>query len=91
MDTLEGVRALDRGGYKGTLNTDHDAALEGDSPYRNAARAFSVGYIRALLSVPKPRRSRISPARATVRPVLPGLRWRVCVLGFTGSAWDVSL
>jgi mannonate dehydratase len=50
MDMLEVVRALDRVGYEGSLNTDHDAVLEGDTPYRNAARAFSVGYIRALLS-----------------------------------------
>jgi len=50
MDMLEVVRALDRVGYKGALNPDHDAALDGDTENRNAARAFSVGYIRALLS-----------------------------------------
>ena len=50
MDMLEVVRALDRVGYKGALNPDHDAVLEGDTVNRNAARAFSVGYIRALLS-----------------------------------------
>lgn len=50
MDMLEVVRALDRVGYEGSLNTDHDAVLEGDTGNRNAARAFSVGYIRALIS-----------------------------------------
>jgi mannonate dehydratase len=50
MDMLEVVRALDRVGYTGSLNPDHDAVLEGDTENRNAARAFSVGYIRALLS-----------------------------------------
>jgi len=50
MDMLEVVRALDRVGYEGALNPDHDAALDGDTENRNAARAFSVGYIRALLS-----------------------------------------
>ena len=50
MDMLEVVRALDRVGYTGALNPDHDPVLEGDTENRNAARAFSVGYIRALLS-----------------------------------------
>jgi mannonate dehydratase len=50
MNMLEILRALERVGYKGALNPDHDAVLEGDTSNRNAARAFSVGYIRALLS-----------------------------------------
>ena len=50
MDMLEVLRALDRVGYQGALNPDHDAILEGDTKNRNAARAFSVGYIRALIS-----------------------------------------
>jgi mannonate dehydratase len=50
MEMLEVLRALDRAGYEGALNPDHDAVLVGDTENRNAARAFSVGYIRALLS-----------------------------------------
>jgi mannonate dehydratase len=50
MNMLEVVRALEDVGYKGALNPDHDAILVGDTNTRNAARAFSVGYIRALLS-----------------------------------------
>jgi len=50
MDMLEVLRALDKVGYDGSLNPDHDPVLTGDNPDRNAARAFSVGYIRALLS-----------------------------------------
>ena len=49
MDMLEVLRALDKVGYDGSLNPDHDPALKGDTPDRNAARAFAVGYIRALL------------------------------------------
>ena len=50
MDMLEILRALHSVGYEGALNPDHDAVLVEDTPNRNAARAFSVGYIRALLS-----------------------------------------
>jgi mannonate dehydratase len=50
MDMLKVVRALDKAGYERALNPDHDAILIQDTPNRNAARAFSVGYIRALLS-----------------------------------------
>ncbi len=50
MNMLAVVRALDNVGYSGALNPDHDAVLVGDIDTRNAARAFSVGYIRALLS-----------------------------------------
>jgi mannonate dehydratase len=50
IDMLEVVRALKNVGYDGALNPDHDAILVGDTETRNAARAFSVGYIRALLS-----------------------------------------
>lgn len=50
MDMLEVLRALDRVGYDGALNPDHVPKLTGDTSDRNAARAFAVGYIRALLS-----------------------------------------
>jgi mannonate dehydratase len=50
MRMLDVIKALERVGYEGALNPDHDAILAGDTIKRNAARAFSVGYIRALLS-----------------------------------------
>jgi len=50
MDMLEVLRALDKVGYDDSLNPDHDPILVGDTTDRNAARAFAVGYIRALLS-----------------------------------------
>ena len=49
MNMLEVLRALEKAGYDGSLNPDHDPVLAGDTPNRNAARAFAVGYIRALL------------------------------------------
>lgn len=50
MDMLEVLRALSDVGYEGALNPDHFPILSGDTHTRNAGRAFSVGYIRALLS-----------------------------------------
>jgi mannonate dehydratase len=50
MDMLKVLRALMDVGYKGALNPDHFPILAGDTLNRNAGRAFSVGYIRALLS-----------------------------------------
>jgi mannonate dehydratase len=50
MNMLEVLRALDKVGYDGSLNPDHDPVLVSDSIHRNAARAFATGYIRALIS-----------------------------------------
>lgn len=50
MDMLEVLRALSGVGYTGALNPDHFPILSVDTQTRNAGRAFSVGYIRALLS-----------------------------------------
>jgi mannonate dehydratase len=51
MDMLKVLKTLDEVGYEGCLNPDHYPLLdEKADPTRNAALAWSVGYVKALLS-----------------------------------------
>lgn len=50
MDMFKVLQALKNVGYDGAVNPDHMPKLIGDTPNRNAGRAFAVGYIKALLS-----------------------------------------
>jgi len=50
MNMFEVLLALDAVGYDGGLNPDHMPRLTGDTPDARMALAYSVGYIRALLT-----------------------------------------
>jgi mannonate dehydratase len=51
MEMFRVLEALDRVGYEGCLNPDHYPLLDVKAdPTRNAALAWSVGYVKALLS-----------------------------------------
>jgi mannonate dehydratase len=49
VDMLQALRAYREVGYDGMLTVDHVPGMVGDTPWGHRARAFSVGYIKALM------------------------------------------
>jgi mannonate dehydratase len=48
-DALEVMRLLDEVGFSGMMIPDHTPHLEGDSDWEHRGRAYTVGYMKALL------------------------------------------
>lgn len=50
VDMLQAIRAYHEAGFDGMLTVDHVPHMVGDTPWGHRARAYSVGYIKALLA-----------------------------------------
>jgi len=51
VDIYKALRVYKEVGFQGVLRPDHVPAVAGDTPWGHRARAFAIGYIRALMSV----------------------------------------
>ena len=51
VDMLEAIRAYEEVGYTGTIMPDHTPKVVEDSSWRHRGRAFSLGYLKALMEV----------------------------------------
>ncbi|MEK7405487.1 MAG: mannonate dehydratase [Acidobacteriota bacterium] len=49
LDMLQAVRTYKEVGYTGPIVSDHTPRVEGDTPWGHTGRAFSLGYIRAMI------------------------------------------
>jgi len=49
LDMLQAVRTYKEVGYTGPIVSDHTPRVEGDTPWGHTGRAFSLGYIRAMV------------------------------------------
>ena len=50
-DILETMRTLKEVGFRGIMLTDHVPRMAGDTPWCHRGRAYTVGYMKALLQV----------------------------------------
>jgi|YNPNPStandDraft_1061719.scaffolds.fasta_scaffold15636_3 mannonate dehydratase len=49
VDMLQAIRAYHEVGFDGVIIDDHTPAVAGDAPWGHRGRAYSIGYIKALI------------------------------------------